>query len=89
MLADLVVPAAALTALLGLAVAGQAYRGYRRHGSRTMGALAIGLACLTAVPFLVQHVLAPFFRLSDGAALLGVVVAYVLGLAAILLSLQS
>ncbi|WP_160135001.1 DUF7521 family protein [Halococcus salsus] len=89
MLADLVVPAAALTASLGLAVAGQAYRGYRRHGSRTMGALAVGIVCLTAVPFLVQHALAPFLGLSDATTLLGVVAANVLGLVAILLSLRT
>ncbi len=89
MLADLVAPVAALTALLGLFVAAQAYRGYRRHDSRTMRALAVGIVCLTAVPFLVQYMLGPVAGLTDAGTLLGVVVAYVVGLAAIYHSLRT
>ncbi len=88
MLGELVVPAAALTALVGLFVAGQAYRGARRHGSATMRALAVGIVCLTAVPFVVAHVVAPLAGLTDAQALLGVVAAYVLGLGAIYQSLR-
>lgn len=87
MLAEFVAPAAALTAVVGLFVAGQAYRGYRRHDSQTMRALAVGIVCLTAVPFLVQYGLGPTAGLTDAETLLGVVVAYVVGLAAILHSL--
>ena len=88
MLAELVAPAGALTAVVGLFVAAQAYRGYRRHDSRTMRALAVGIVCLTAVPFLVQYVLGPAAGLADAKTLLGVVAAYVVGLAAILHSLR-
>lgn len=86
-LARLVAPAAALTAGVGLFVAWQAYRGYRRHDSRTMRALAVGLVCLTVVPFVVSYALAPAFGLSDAETLLGVVLADVVGLAAVLYSL--
>jgi hypothetical protein len=34
----------------------QAYRGYRRHDSRTMRALSAGLFCLTSVAFVVAFV---------------------------------
>jgi hypothetical protein len=42
--------------LVGGYVGYQAYRGYRRHDSRTMQALAAGLFCLTGVAFVVAFV---------------------------------
>jgi hypothetical protein len=42
--------------LVGSYVGYQAYRGYRRHDSRTMRALSLGLFCLTAVAFVVAFV---------------------------------
>jgi hypothetical protein len=42
--------------LVGSYVGYQAYRGYRRHDSRTMQALAAGLFCLTGVAFVVAFV---------------------------------
>ncbi|KTG09366.1 hypothetical protein AUR64_16435 [Haloprofundus marisrubri] len=87
MLAELVTPMAALTAAVGLFVSAQAYRGYRRNESRTMRALAVGVFCLTVVPFVVSSVAAPVAGLSDARILLGVSVAYVAGLGSILYSL--
>lgn len=85
---DLVTLASALPAALGLFVAYQAYRGYRRHDSGSMALLAVGIACFTAVPFAVTAVVAPALAWSDGLALLGVVAAYNAGLVAILWSLR-
>ncbi|MFB6222111.1 MAG: hypothetical protein ABEH86_00355 [Haloarcula sp.] len=42
--------------VLGGYVGYQAYRGYRRHNSRTMQYLSIGLFCLTAVAFVVAFI---------------------------------
>lgn len=79
---------AAATALVGLLVAWIAYRGYRKHGSRTMRYLAIGIALITASPFLVSYLLTPILLLSDPIALLGILGANILGLLAILYSLE-
>jgi hypothetical protein len=81
--------AAALPALVGLFVSYQAYRGYRRHGSATMGLLAVGIACFTAIPFAVQSLVAPTLAWSDALTLLAVVSTYNLGLVAILWSLRG
>lgn len=45
--------------LLGSLVTWQAYRGYRRHGSRPMLALTVGFALIAVVPF--------FFNVFVGA----------------------
>ena len=42
--------------VVGSYVGYQAYRGYRRHDSRTMQALAAGLFCLTGVAFVIAFV---------------------------------
>ncbi|WP_137284992.1 DUF7521 family protein [Halorussus salinisoli] len=81
--------ASALPAALGLFVSYQAYRGYRRHGSETMGLLAVGIACFTAIPFAVSSLLAPALAWSDALTLLAIVTAYNAGLAAILWSLRE
>jgi hypothetical protein len=86
---DIVTLASALSAALGLFVSYQAYRGYRRHGSDTMGLLAVGIACFTAIPFAVQVLLAPALAWSDALTLLVVVGTYNTGLVAILWSLRG
>jgi len=85
---DYVTLASALTAALGLVVAYHAYRGYRRHGSEAMGLLAVGVACFTAIPFVITELFAPALAWSDGVTLLSVVAAYNVGLVAILYSLR-
>lgn len=42
--------------VLGGYVGYQAYRGYRRHNSRAMRYLSVGLFCLTAVAFVVAFI---------------------------------
>lgn len=86
---DLVTFASALSAALGLFVSYQAYRGYRRHGSETMGLLAVGIACFTTIPFVVTALVAPALAWSDALTLLAVVTAYNAGLVAILWSLRG
>ncbi|ODR80528.1 hypothetical protein BG842_03470 [Haladaptatus sp. W1] len=54
---DWVIIALALgSTLVGSYVGYQAYRGYRRHDSRTMQALSMGLFFLTAVAFSIAFV---------------------------------
>lgn len=80
---------AALTALVGGGVAALAYRGYRRNDSDAMRFLAVGIACITVLPFLVSYVVAPLANPSDAASLLAVLAANVAGLLAILYSLEA
>lgn len=80
---------AAATALLGAIVAGIAYRGYRRTGSLTMRYLSVGILLLTVGPTAVTYLLAPLAGLSDAAALLGVLLSTILGLLAIIYSLDG
>lgn len=80
---------AALTAAVGAGVAWLAYRGYRRNDSEAMRFLAVGIACITVVPFLVSYVVAPVANPSDAASLLAVLGANVAGLLAILYSLEA
>lgn len=89
MTSDIVTLVAALPAALGLFVASLAYRGYRRHGSETMGLLAVGIACFTAIPFAVTALVGPALAWSDALTLLVVVAAYNVGLVAILRSLGA
>lgn len=85
---DPITLASALAATLGLLVASHAYRGYRRHGSRAMGLLAVGVVCFTAIPFGVSTLVGPALAWSDGLTLLAIVVSYNVGLVAILYSLR-
>lgn len=80
---------AALTALVGAGVAALAYRGYRRNDSDAMRFLAVGVVCITVVPFLISYVVAPLATPSDAASLLAVLAANVAGLLAILYSLEA
>lgn len=80
---------ALVTALTGLAVATLAYQGYRRNDSDAMRFLAIGIALITAGPFLVSYGIAPQVGLSDAASLLGVLGATIAGLVSIVYSLDA
>lgn len=77
------------TALVGTAVAWLAYQGYRRNDSEPMRYLAVGIAFITVGPFVVSYVLSPAVALSDAATLLGVLLATIAGLLAILYSLEG
>ncbi|WP_179264478.1 DUF7521 family protein [Natrinema halophilum] len=61
-----------LSALIGLFIAYQAYRGYRRNDSRPMLFIAVGFALALAVPFLLLllYVALPFVS-EPIAAVLG------------------
>ncbi|WP_339102295.1 hypothetical protein [Haloterrigena salinisoli] len=60
-----------LSALIGLFIAYQAYRGYRRNDSRPMLVIAVGFALALAVPFLlvVLYVAIPFLSETTVAVL--------------------
>ncbi|PGF16353.1 hypothetical protein CP556_09665 [Natrinema sp. CBA1119] len=60
-----------LSALIGLFIAYQAYRGYRRNDSRPMLVIAVGFLFALAVPFLlvVLYVALPFVSESLVAVL--------------------
>ena len=72
-----------LTAVVGLFVAGMAYRGYLRNDAAKMLWLAVGIGLLTAGTFLVSVVL-DGFGIGDGGVLLSVGAVNVLGLSAVL-----
>jgi len=80
---------AATTALVGAAVAALAYRGYRRNDSDAMRFLAVGVACFTVLPFALTYGVAPVAGLGDAATLLGVLTVNVVGLVAVLYSLEG
>jgi LytS/YehU family sensor histidine kinase len=86
--ATVVFVASALTGVLGTFVAGIAYRGARRNDSETMRALSVGILCVTLCPFIVTYGLSPLASLSDAETLLGVFLAYNVGLLAFLYSLE-
>ncbi|WP_128476291.1 DUF7521 family protein [Halorussus pelagicus] len=86
---NVVTLALSLPAALGLFVSYLAYRGYRRHGSTTMGLLAVGVACFTAIPFAFRTLVAPALAWSDALTILAIATAYNVGLAAILWSLRG
>ncbi|WP_227133438.1 DUF7521 family protein [Halorubellus salinus] len=81
--------AAAATALAGTVVAALAYRGARRNDSATMRYLAVGIACIAVVPFVLLYGVMPTLALSDAQSLLAVSLANVAGLLAILYSLDG
>lgn len=80
---------AAATAVVGTVVAALAYRGARRNESATMRYLALGIVCVAVLPFLVNYGVTPLLSLSDAEALLGVLVVTVLGLSAMIYSLEA
>lgn len=79
---------AAATAVFGTVVASIAYQGYRKHGSLTMRYLALGIALITISPFVVSYGFTPLLSLPDPVALLAILLANILGLLAILYSLE-
>lgn len=81
--------ASALTAAVGLFVAYQAYRGFRRNESRPMLYLAIGIFLVTTVSFVASHVVVVALGTSDAVALLVRTLLDVAGLSAILYALTG
>ncbi|WP_222916354.1 hypothetical protein [Natrinema sp. SYSU A 869] len=77
-----------LSALIGLFIAYQAYRGYRRNDSRPMLVIAVGFLFALAVPFLlvVLYVLVPF--LSETVVAVLSQLSQISGLFAILYALR-
>ena len=71
------------TACLGTYVAYLAYDGGRRNGSRTMLLLAVGVACIAVLPYVIAYGVTPLFGLSDAATVFGVTVAHLVGLVAL------
>lgn len=78
-----------LTAAVGLFVAYQAYRGYRRNESRPMLFLGLGIFLVTVVPFVVTTLLADALGASDAAAVLAWTVFELLGLGSIFYALRG
>ncbi|MFC7138851.1 hypothetical protein ACFQMA_03245 [Halosimplex aquaticum] len=81
--------AGALTAVVGLFVAYQAFRGYRRNDSRPMLFLGLGIFLVTALPFVVTTALAGPLGASDAVAVLAWTVLEILGLGSILYALTG
>jgi hypothetical protein len=81
--------AGSVTAAVGLFVAYQAYRGYRRNDSRPMLFLGLGIFLVTVVPFLVTTVLGGVSGVSDAVVLLSWTVFEIVGLGSILYALTG
>lgn len=71
------------TACLGTYVAYLAYDGHRRNQSQTMLLLAVGVACIAVLPYVIAYGVTPLFALSDAATVFGVTVAHLIGLGAL------
>jgi len=80
---------AAATALAGSLVSVVAYRGSRRNDSAAMRYLAVGIAFVTVAPFLVSYGVAPLVDVADAAVLLAVLCANIVGLVALVYSLDG
>ena len=76
----------AVPAGLGLFVTMQAFRGYQRHASRPMLALAVGLVLLTVVPFLSELSLYVGTEMTAAGIAIIHITVELLGLASILYS---
>lgn len=76
------------SALLGTVVAWTAYRGYTRNNSHPMLFLAIGVAFLTVVPFVLSHTIDRVTNATDATVLLVVTACHLLGLVAIVRSFR-
>jgi hypothetical protein len=80
---------------LSALIAYQAYRGYRRNGSRPMLFLAIGFMFITTIPFFVDLVFYPIFGRMYSAQITSIVLPVVkygiqiLGLSFVLYSLYG
>lgn len=80
---------AATVAVAGIFVATLAYLGYRRNGSRPMLYLALGIVLLTAVPVGIDTGLSTLTTATDASILLGVTIAHLCGVVAILYALTN
>ncbi|MFA9416028.1 hypothetical protein [Natrinema sp. HArc-T2] len=76
------------SAVLGTVVAWTAYRGYARNDSQPMLFLAIGVAFLTAVPFVLSHTIDRVTDATDAIVLLVVTACHLFGLVAIVRSFR-
>lgn len=81
--------AQALTASVGLFVAYQAYRGFRRNGSAPMLYLALGVFFVTTVSFVIPTVAVAALGSSDALGVLAWTVAKIVGLAAVFYALTG
>ncbi|MFB6139452.1 MAG: hypothetical protein ABEJ26_03350 [Halosimplex sp.] len=81
--------ARSLTSAVGLFVAYQAYRGYRRNDSRPMLFLGLGIFLVSVVPFAVTLVLSGPFGASDAVTVLAWTLFEILGLGSILYALTG
>jgi hypothetical protein len=81
--------ARALTAAVGLFVAYQAYRGFRRNDSRPMLFLGVGIFFVTTVSFALSTLAVGEFDAPDAVAVLTWTVLEILGLAAIFYALTG
>lgn len=61
-----------ITALVGLAIAYQAYRGYRRNDSRPMLFLAIGFILSVGLPFVMLIPLLLFSHIPEATAVMAI-----------------
>jgi len=76
------------SAALGSVVTWTAYRGYARNDSQPMLFLAVGVAFLTAIPFVLAHLIDWTTDATDATVLLVVTVCHLLGLLAIVRSFK-
>lgn len=88
MLDTLALAVSTLTATVGLFVAYQAFRGYRRNASPKMRALASAIVLIAVVPYLAIHGVTAVVALTDAQVLVVVLGSHTLGLAAIYRSLD-
>lgn len=79
----------AVIAAAGVFVAYQAYRGYRRNGSRPMLYLAVGIVLLTTLPASINYGLSSLTTATDAVILLAITVAHLGGVVAILYALTK
>ena len=80
---------AAISATLGAVVAWTAYRGYARNESQPMLSLSIGIAFLTAVPFVLSYGIDSLTVATDPQVLLVVTACHLLGVGAIVHALRG
>uniref|UniRef100_A0A7D5KTC6 Uncharacterized protein n=1 Tax=Natrinema halophilum TaxID=1699371 RepID=A0A7D5KTC6_9EURY len=76
------------SAVLGTVVTWTAYRGFVRNDSQPMLFLAIGVAFLTVVPFVLSHAVELTTDAADATVLLVVTACHLLGLIAIVRSFR-
>ena len=85
----LLVFASGSTAAIGSLVTWLAYQGYRRNDSQAMRFLAVGIACIAVAPFFISYGLGPLTGASDAVTLLAILLSNIVGLSAVLYSLEG